>query len=82
MNQGVSGPVGRCGIMVSRRLVAVGDGRKDSKDLQSDTTSPAASAKRRLTERIIPQHTERISPLSPPHTWKFDEFKEAPLETD
>ena len=55
MNQGVSGPVGRCGIMVSRRLVAVGDGRKDSKDLQSDTTFPAATAKRRLTERIIPK---------------------------
>ena len=48
--------------------------QEDSKDLQSDTTSPAATAKRRLTERIIPKaYRENF----PPHT-HGDEFKETP----
>ena len=42
--------------------------------MQSDTTSPAATAKRRLTERIIPKaHRENFLP----HT-HGDEFKETP----
>ena len=47
---------------------------EDSKDLQSDATSTAATAKRRLTERIIPKaYRENF----PPHT-HGDEFKETP----
>ena len=46
----------------------------DYKDVQSDKTPPAATAKRRLTERIIPK---AYSENFPPRT-HGDEFKETP----